>query len=114
MICDAKNADEELLLTSDEFDDFRDYTVLPVEDPFCAGEAKIDLDESFILLREALNYSEDQEKLPTVDRLKIRLKLINEQFDEAALGFTKGGEECLEEYRTGFLLDSSPQKLYHL
>ncbi|MFP4267684.1 MAG: NYN domain-containing protein [Spirochaetaceae bacterium] len=88
VICDAKNAEEELLLRADEYRDFRDLTVVPLEETHRKkGEPRISIDESFVLLREAIMHIEARGKIPTPENVKTRLKLMNEHFSEEHLGF---------------------------
>lgn len=88
IICDSKNADENLLNLADRFKDFRDLTIAPLEDDLQSAEKPtLALDESFNLLREAILYLENEDKAPTPEAVYVRLRLMNERFDEQRLGF---------------------------
>ncbi len=88
IICDSKNADENLLNLADCFKDFRDLTIAPLEDDIQTDEKPtLGLDESFNLLREAILYLENESKIPTPESVYVRLRLMNERFDEKRLGF---------------------------
>ena len=88
IICDSKNADENLLSLADCFKDFRDLTIAPLEDDIQTDEKPtLGLDESFNLLREAILYLENEDKTPTPESVYVRLRLMNERFDEKRLGF---------------------------
>lgn len=88
IICDSKNADEQLLNLADSFKDFRDLTIAPLEDDIQTAEKPtLGLDESFNLLREAILYLENEDKTPTPESVYVRLRLMNERFDEQRLGF---------------------------
>jgi len=88
IICDSKNADEELLNLADGFRDFRDVTISPLEEDITSKEKpSLSLEESFNLLREAIIYLENEEKTPTPEAVYARLRLMNERFDEQRLGY---------------------------
>lgn len=98
IICDARHTDEELLIMADDFRDFRDLTLAPLDEASSpqsstAGVARpdtppsISLEESFLLLQESLVYIENAGGTPDHSTLKVRLKLMNECFDEQKLGF---------------------------
>ena len=88
IICDSKNADENLLILADRFKDFRDLTIAPLEDDIQSTEnPSLGLEESFNLLREAILYLENESKTPTPESVYVRLRLMNERFDEKRLGF---------------------------
>lgn len=102
VICDAKNAEEELLLCADEYKDFRDLTVVPMEEtPREEGEPRISIEESFVLLREAIVHIETRGKIPTPENVRIRLRLMNEHFSEGYLGFDSWHSYLVEAERRG-------------
>lgn len=89
VVCDSRKADERLLLLADSFCDFRDLTIVPMEEEAeSTGQTgALDFERSLPLLQEAV--SDIQEKgIPASGELvRARLKLINERFDEQELGF---------------------------
>jgi len=88
IICDARHTDEQLLLMAEDFRDFRDLTLAPLDEPTGnAAPPSISLEESFILLQEAVEYIENAGGSPDHASLKVRLKLMNECFNEQNLGF---------------------------
>lgn len=108
VICDARHTDEELLLMADDFRDFRDLTMAPLDEASSAQASSsaelsaerssadaarpdtspaVGLEESFLLLQESLVYIENAGGTPDHSTLKVRLKLMNECFDEQKLGF---------------------------
>ncbi|MCF7948089.1 MAG: NYN domain-containing protein [Spirochaetaceae bacterium] len=88
IICDSKNADEDLLILADNFKDFRDLTIAPLEEDIQSTEKPtLSVEESFNLLREAILYIENEERNPTPEAVYVRLRLMNERFDEKRLGF---------------------------
>lgn len=88
VICDARHADEQVLVMAEEFKDFRDLTLAPLEEQDePAKQPSLSLEESFILLQEAVAYIENEEGRPSLSAVHARLKLMNEGFDENSLGF---------------------------
>lgn len=88
VICDAKSASEDLLLLADEYKDFRD--IIPDSDelgPEEAGDSHITYQDSLSLLREAVGYMEKRDRIPSLGAVKVRMKLLNEGFNEERLGF---------------------------
>ena len=102
ILCDAKNAEEELLICADGYKDFRDLTIVPIEEPMQGrSEPQSSLDESFVLLREAIFHIENRKKMPTVEAVRVRLKLMNERFDETNFGFDSWQSYLAEAERRG-------------
>jgi len=90
VICDAKSASEDLLLLADDYKDFRD--IIPDSEDLEADEApartsKITYQEAVGLLREAVGFMERNDRTPSLGAVKVRMKLLNESFDEEKLGF---------------------------
>lgn len=89
VICDARKADERLLLLADSFCDFRDLTIVPMEEESPGPEEPhISVDLAMVLLQEAVAAIADSGKPATSDLVRVRLKLINESFDVKRLGFS--------------------------
>lgn len=90
VICDAKSASEDLLLLADEYKDFRDIIpdsdALDTEDS-TAKTSKISYQEALGLLREAVSFMHRNNRTPSLGAAKVRMKLLNESFDEEKLGF---------------------------
>jgi hypothetical protein len=104
ILCDARYADEELLVAADGYSDFRDLTVVPIEEPVHGeAEPEIGLEESFVLLKEAIFHIENRSKPATVENVRVRLKLMNERFDEANLGFDSWQAYLAEAERRGIV-----------
>ena len=89
VICDAKSASEDLLLLADEYKDFRD--IIPDDsesfEPDEPGGSNITYQESLSLLREAVGYMLRNGRIPSLGAVKVRMKLLNEGFNEEMLGF---------------------------
>jgi hypothetical protein len=88
VLCDARNASEELLLNADEIGDFRDVTEVPAEATDGGeGEAHVGVAEAYELLEEAVIGMEERGIRPTLEAVRVRLSLMNDGFDQRQLGF---------------------------
>jgi hypothetical protein len=108
VVCDARRADERLLRMADSFCDFRDLTIVPMEEERSTGAGtgtdeaeKISFDYSLVLLQEAVAWIADSGESPTSDMVKVRLKLMNEGFDERLLGFDSWNGYLTEAQKRG-------------
>jgi hypothetical protein len=87
-VCDARTASEELLLTADEFRDFRDLTEVPGETNVPGRNSNfVGEEEACELLEEAVLSIEGRGVRPSIEAVRVRMKLMNEGFDEASLGY---------------------------
>jgi uncharacterized LabA/DUF88 family protein len=104
IICDAKSASEDLLLMADEYKDFRDLTEAPsTAEHDDSAASTISKEESYRLLQEAINYMTNQNRMPSLGAVKIRMKLLNESFDEQKLGFKSWKAYVLEAEKRGYV-----------
>ena len=89
VICDAKSASEDLLILADEYKDFRELMQDSYEDADSDKDdpIKMSIKEAFSLLREAVSIMERNRKTTSLGAVKVRMKLLNEDFDESKLGF---------------------------
>jgi uncharacterized LabA/DUF88 family protein len=90
VICDAKSASEDLLLLADEYKDFRD--IIPDSDALESEEPgtkqnRISYPEAVSLLKESVSFLIRNKRTPSLGAAKVRMKLLNEGFDEEKLGF---------------------------
>ncbi|TFG61013.1 MAG: NYN domain-containing protein [Spirochaetales bacterium] len=90
IICDAKSASEDLLVLADTYKDYRD--LIPDEpDEKDQGEdreeIRMDLKTAADLVREAVATLVRNKRIPSLGAVKIRVKLLNESFDEKKLGY---------------------------
>jgi uncharacterized LabA/DUF88 family protein len=89
IICDAKSASEDLLVLADDYKDFRD--LIPSSESSYESEKddKINLsqDEAYALLKEAVAIMTRNNKITTLGAVKVRVKLLNDAFDESNYGF---------------------------
>ena len=90
IICDAQSASEDLLVLADDYKDYRD--LIPdtdEEETTTSRESKtgLSLQGAFSLLKEAISIIEAQKRTASMGAVKVRMKLLNENFDESRLGF---------------------------
>ncbi len=89
IVCDSKNASEDLLTISDKYFDYRN--LIPDDDLEEDEEDQnvISRDEAFNLLVEAIDIMERDNKKPTLGSVKVKMKLLNASFNEERLGYKK-------------------------
>ena len=104
VVCDSNNASESLLEFADNYTDYRD--LLPNndededEEQYSENENNLPENENtldkelsrqevFQLLRESVLDMNKQKKIPTPGSVKVRMKLLNENFTGEVEGFTK-------------------------
>ncbi len=87
IICDAKSASEDLLVLADDYKDYRELLV-DSEDEEADEEERsaLSFDDSLKLLAEAVAALQKRRKSTSLSSVKVRMKLLNENFDEADFG----------------------------
>jgi len=93
IICDAKSASEDLLLLADSYRDFRDIIASQTEESGDNGnedkDGRENLGMSFIdavaLVKEAVQVLASKKKPTTLGAVKVRMRLLNENFSEKEL-----------------------------
>lgn len=113
IICDAKSASEDLLVLADTYRDFRDIISMAESDEN-AGDDRDEKDgrkgvgmsfpEAVELLKEAVQVLARRRKATSIGAVKIRMRLLNPNFNEKELYETKPG-------RKGRGQDEAPRKL---
>jgi hypothetical protein len=88
IICDSKSASEDLLVLADDYKDYRelisDESADEAEDD---GErVALSFDESLKLLAEAVAVQQKRGQNTSIGAVKVRMKLLNEDFDESDFG----------------------------
>src|SRR6056297_3378681 len=88
IICDASNASEDLLAQSDKYFDYRsimtkDYEEEQEEE----SNEMISKEAAFVLFAEAVNLMLKQKKKPSPGSVKVKMKLLNEDFNEEKIGY---------------------------
>ena len=109
IICDSQSASEDLLLLADDYKDFRD--LIPDTDDEESGEqkdsgelAKISLSEAMDLLKEAIVVMNRRKKVTTLGAVKVRMKLLNDTFNENDLGFRSWKKFIMHAEREGVII----------
>ncbi len=108
IICDSQSASEDLLLLADDYKDFRD--LIPDTEDEDPGDSKdgtkrekISLPEAMDLLKEAIEVMNRRKKLTTLGAVKVRMKLLNDTFNENTLGFRSWKKFILHAEREGVI-----------
>ncbi len=88
IICDASNASEDLLAQSDKYFDYRSIMTKDYgEEQEEETNETISKDAAFELFTEAVELMIKQKKNPSPGSAKVKMKLLNEDFDETKLGY---------------------------
>jgi uncharacterized LabA/DUF88 family protein len=94
VVCDAQNASEDLLSLADKYFDYRSIIQSETEyeeDSYSENGSSVAMtrDNAFDLFQEAVALMEKQGKQPSSGSVKVKMKLLNEDFDENELGFKR-------------------------
>jgi len=88
IICDASNASEDLLELADKYFDYRSILTKDYEEESEDEEGGvISKEAAFELFYEAVNLMLKQGKKPTSGSVKVKMMLLNEDFDEEKIGY---------------------------
>lgn len=91
IICDSQSASEDLLLLADDYKDYRDLLTdnddYSTESDNFGQNNSLNLQEAMDLLREAIIAMNQRKKQTSLGAVKIRMKLLDDTFDEGKLGF---------------------------
>ncbi len=89
IICDSKSASEDLLLLADSYKDYRDLIPDTLDESGSeeSETTRLSMEEAVALLKEAAQFMEKSNKPALLGPLKVRVKLLNPNFDEKRLGF---------------------------
>ena len=109
IICDIKNASNDLLRLADSFTDYRD--MFPSEDDEVGEEESEKKDTTtsyskeywFERLAETASILKKDSKGTDSGNVKITMKKLNQGFDEKALGYKRWGDFIASASRAGFI-----------
>jgi hypothetical protein len=119
IICDVKNnASEDLLNMADEYLDYRE--IIDTEgdandDEETAPAEVISRPQAFQLLEEAVEIMVHEKKRPSIGAVKVKMKLLNSNFEERKLGYRSWMAFVKDAVRkTAVRFDSGDDKLLRL
>ncbi len=108
IICDAKSASEDLLELADYYQDYRD--LLREDEELDSStqeeddeEAKLTKEQAFALLSEAVSIMRQNGKTTSLGPTKIRMRLLNENFNERDFGFSSWKQFVLAAKDRGYI-----------
>mgnify|MGYP006273271211 CR=1 FL=1 len=111
IICDAQSASEDLLELADDYKDYRDL----LSDDETEQEARekdetpLTREAAFQQLAEAVSMLREKGKKPSLGPTKIRLSLLNEDFNEKKLGYRSWKGFVLDAQKKGYVTISSTE-----
>ncbi len=105
IICDSQNVAEDLLTIADDYIDYRNLIVNYENYSFQSGNSSSEIDKelAFKLIVEAIKRMENENKIPTLGSVKVKMKLLNESFDEKVLGYSQWKDFVLEAMEEGYI-----------
>jgi hypothetical protein len=113
VICDVKNnASEDLLKMADNYLDYREIInveEIPFDEIINNEQNQITKEQAFELFKESIGLTINEKKQASSGGIKIRMKLLNNQFDEKRIGYNTWNEFVMDaiehtniEYNNGF------------
>lgn len=113
IICDAQSASEDLLVLADDYKDYRDLIPDTEEEDSSSSrtaKSELSLSEAFGLLKEAVSIMATQKRTTSMGAVKVRMKLLNENFDESRLGFRTWKKFVLKAAEEGHITIDQTEK----
>lgn len=110
VICDSRNANEELLVLADDYRDFRDLEFAEAsddQDEDAGPTENLSEQEAYALLSETVSRMTTDGKQTVLGPVKVRMKLLNPHFDETSLGFPNWKRFVLSAQKFG-AIDTQP------
>ena len=107
IVCDIKTASQELLSIADSFIDYRD--ILPSDEddeptgPAVAPAPTVSPEYWFSALTEAVGILSKEGKPVNVGNVKMRMKMLNPNFDEKHMGYKRWGDFISAAVRHGVI-----------
>jgi uncharacterized protein (TIGR00288 family) len=96
VICDVKNnASEDLLKMADNYLDYREIINIdetPFDETVNNEQNQITKEQAFELFQESIGLTLKENKQASSGGIKIRMKLLNNQFDESRIGYDSWNE----------------------
>ncbi len=89
IICDTKTASRELLSIADEFTDYRDILAANTEEDTASKNTHLPKEFWFAALSEAVQTMIRDKRPTNLGNVKVQLKVLNPQFDEGSMGFSR-------------------------
>lgn len=91
VVCDTKTASRELLSIADDFKDYRDVLSVDTGEDATPSPKQETLPKEFwfAALAEAVQTMINEKRPTNLGNVKVQLKVLNPQFDEAVLGFKR-------------------------
>jgi hypothetical protein len=89
IICDSKSASADLLVLADDYKDYRELISDSTEESGDEEEGErvqLTFDDSLKLLAEAVAVQQKRKQNTSIGAVKVRMKLLNDDFDEADFG----------------------------
>ncbi len=100
VICDAGNASEDLLALADKYFDYRSIgseLADEAEDtPSSDIASSVTKENAFQLFEEAVTMMLKQKKQPSLGSVKVKMKLLNENFNERTYGYSSWKEFAVD------------------
>jgi len=107
IVCDIKTASQELLSIADSFIDYRD--ILPSDEdeepvsPIATPTPIVSPEYWFSALTEAVGFLAKEGKPVNVGNVKMRMKMLNPNFDEKHMGYKRWGDFISAAVRHGVI-----------
>ncbi len=105
VVCDTKTASRELLSIADEFSDYRDVLSTSTEEDSVAPvkNEKLPKEFWFAALAEAVQTMTNEKRPTNLGNVKVQLRVLNPQFDEAGLGFRRWSDFVSAAAEAGYV-----------
>lgn len=115
IVCDIKTASQELLSIADSFIDYRDILPSDEDEEEPAPAPKVTPEYWFSALTEAVGILAKEGRPVNVGNVKMRMKMLNPNFDEKHMGYKRWGDFISAAVRHGVIqlteTDGNPEIL---
>jgi hypothetical protein len=116
VVCDTKTASRELLSIADEFTDYREVLSTNTEEEPTGGvkDEKLPKEFWFAALAEAVQTMINEKRPTNLGNVKVQLRVLNPQFDEASLGFKRWSDFVSAAAEAGYVefMEDAQQSSY--